>query len=445
MKMGVRRTSVRQFLAHLLSSALKAVDPEEAVRRHVRRRGSVLYIGSRAIHLDSRSRVMIVGAGKAAVPMARALEHILGSHLHGGCVVTKYGYGGPTKRIQVLEAGHPIPDQAGEAGAQRILAIARGLNSNDLLFVALSGGASSLLPAPPAGLNLTDKQRTTDVLLKSGADIQAVNAVRKHLSAIKGGQLAEATKAHVETLVLSDVLGDDLASIGSGVTAPDPTTFVDARAVLRQYRLWHKVPRPVRTHIGRGCRGEIRDTPKPGSRVFRRVQNEIVGNNQAAVDAVSSTAWADDVTPFILTTTLTGEAREAARVFGILARQIVSRGRPLHRPCCIIAGGELTVTVRGSGTGGRAQEFALAAAREIAGLKRVWVIGVGTDGTDGPTDAAGAVVDGATWQRAVSRGLNPARALRDNDAYPLLRRLGHLIHTGPTGTNVNDLYLLLVL
>ncbi|GKS56882.1 glycerate kinase [Nitrospira sp.] len=377
--------------------------------------------------------------------MARALERMLGTRLQGGCVVTKYGHGGPTQRIQVLEAGHPIPDQAGQVATQRILAIARGLSADDLLFVVLSGGASSLLPAPAEGLSLTDKQRTTDVLLKSGADIRAVNAVRKHLSAIKGGRLAGATKARVETLVLSDVLGDDLASIGSGVTAPDPTTFADARMVLQQHHLWDRVPRPVRDHIGRGCRGEIRDTPKPGSRVFRRVHNEIVGNNQAAVDAAANAAWNDEVTPLVLTTTLTGEAREAARAFGALARQIVDRGRPLHRPCCIIAGGELTVTVRGSGTGGRAQEFALTAAKEIAGLEHVWVAGVGTDGTDGPTDAAGAVVDGTTWQRAASRGLQPARAVKNNDAYPLLKRLGHLITTGPTGTNVNDLYLLLVL
>ncbi len=375
--------------------------------------------------------------------MAHAMERLLGRRLAAGFVVTKYGHRVPTRRIEAFEAGHPVPDAAGAEGAARVLSLARSLSSRDLLIVLVSGGASALLPAPAEGLSLIDKQHTTQLLLKSGATIQEVNTVRKHLSALKGGQLASATKARVVSVILSDVLGDDLASIGSGLTAPDPTTFVMARAILKRYRLWKQVPQSVRRRLGRGCRGQVRETPTADAAVFRRVQNVIIGNNQAAVDAAARTIWKSGLTPFILTTTLTGEARDAAKAFGALAKQIVLRGRPASRPCCILAGGELTVRVRGNGVGGRAQEFALAAAKEISGLKNVWIVGIGTDGTDGPTDAAGAVVDGATWEKAIARKLDPQRALVRHDAYPLFQRLGLLIHTGPTGTNVNDLYLLL--
>lgn len=443
MPVGVRRTSVRRTLDRCLSAALCAVDPVHALRHQVRFRNSILSVGPHQYDLRRVRRVVVVGAGKAAAPMAREMERLLGRRLTAGFVVTKYGHRVPTRRIEVLEAGHPVPDAAGAGGAARVLAIARSLSSRDLLIVLVSGGASALLPAPAEGLSLIDKQETTQLLLKSGATIQEVNAVRKHLSALKGGQLAVATKARVVSVILSDVLGDDLASIGSGLTAPDPTTFVMARAILKRYRLWEKLPQSVRRHVARGCRGQVRETPKSNAAVFRQVHNVIIGNNQAAVDTAARTIWKSGLTPFILTTTLTGEARDAARAFGALAKQIVRRGRPAARPCCLLAGGELTVRVRGNGVGGRAQEFALAAAKEIAGLKDVWIVGIGTDGTDGPTDAAGAVVDGTTWETAIARKLNPQRALAHHDAHPLLQRMGLLIHTGPTGTNVNDLYLLL--
>ncbi len=430
------------MLSRCLSAALCAVDPVQALRQQVCLRKSILSVGPHQYDLRRVRRVVIVGAGKAAAPMAREMERLLGRWLTVGFVVTKYGHRVPTKRIEVLEAGHPVPDAAGAAAAARGLSLVRSLSSRDLLIVVVSGGASALLPAPAEGLSLRDKQQTTQLLLKSGATIQEVNTVRKHLSALKGGQLAAATKARVVSVILSDVLGDDLASIGSGLTAPDPTTFVMARAILRRYRLWEKLPQSVRRHVARGCRGQVRETPKSNAAVFRRVHNVIIGNNQAAVEAAARTIWKSGLTPFILTTTLTGEARDAAKAFGALAKQILLRGRPVARPCCILAGGELTVTIRGNGVGGRAQEFALAAAKEIAGLKNIWIVGVGTDGTDGPTDAAGAVVDGSTWGTAIVRKLNPQRALVRNDANPLLQRLRLLIHTGPTGTNVNDLYLL---
>src|SRR5581483_6892572 len=258
-----------------------------------------------------------------------------------------------------------------------------GLASNDLLIVLLSGGASSLLPALVSGLSLADKQKTTQLLLKSGAAIQEINAVRKHLSAIKGGQLAAATQARVIGLILSDVIGDDLAAIGSGPTAPDPTTFAEACAILRRYGLWRRVPASVRRHLLAGLAGRIAESPKPGARLFARVQHQLIGNNRQAVAAAAAAARRAGLNPLVLTTTLTGEAREAARAFGAVAREIVASGRPVTPPCCVLAGGELTVTLRGRGRGGRAQEFALAAAREIAGLPRLWIAALGTDGTDG--------------------------------------------------------------
>lgn len=428
----------------MLRQAVRAVDPARALTHFLTHHPDALRVAPPA-RAAAPSRVVVVGAGKAAAVMAAAAERVLGPRLSHGVVVTKYGHGRKTNRIRVLEAGHPIPDRAGEAAAQEVLDVVRGTTKHDLLIVLLSGGASSLLPAPAAGLTLEDKQRVTTALLKSGADIHEVNTVRKHLSAIKGGQLAAATKATVVSLILSDVLGDDFGSIGSGPTAPDPTTFADVQNIVRRYRLSATLPLHVRKHVTAGVRGTRAETPKAGAALFRRVTNHIIGNNQAAVDAVVRTAWRAKISPLMLTTTLTGDVRAAAEMFGALAHQVDGRGRPLQRPCCLIAGGELTVTVRGKGIGGRAQEFALAAARQIAGLRDTWVIGFGTDGTDGPTDAAGAVVDGTTWARATQRGLDPARALRQNNTYPLLKRLGQLIHTGPTGTNVNDLYLLLML
>jgi glycerate-2-kinase len=330
-------------------------------------------------------------------------------------------------------------------GATRLLELARGLTREDLLLVLLSGGASALLPVPVPDITLKDKRDTTSLLLRSGATIQEMNAVRKHLSILKGGRLAAATRACVVSLILSDVIGDDLGTIGSGPTAPDVTTYQDAVRILQSYKVWSKIPPPVRRHLLRGRRGTETETPKPGAAVFRRVTHHLVGNNSAAVEAASRICEKEGITPFVLTTELVGEAKAAARWFGSLARQVVLRGRPVHRPCCLIAGGELTVTVHGRGTGGRAQEFALAAAREIRGLQNVYVAGFGTDGTDGPTDAAGAIVDGTTVTLAAKRRLSVPRALSGNNAYPLLKSLKQLIITGPTGTNVNDLYLLLVL
>jgi glycerate-2-kinase len=412
-----------------------------AVDRAISKNGEKLVIGRRRYDLRRYERVVVLGAGKAAASMAQAVELRLGSRLQGGFAVVKHGYAVPTKRIVVAEAGHPVPDRSGQKAAGRLCAMAAELGRRDLLILLLSGGASSLLPAPVAGITLADKQRTTQELLRCGASIRDINTVRKHLSRIKGGRLAELTVATVATLVLSDVLGDDLSAIASGPTTPDPTTYHEAVAILKRYHIWPAIPQRVRQHLDYGCQGLLPETPKPGSSLFRRIHHHIVGNNAAAVKAVARAAREAGLRALVCPA-ITGEARDEGRRFGALAREIVREGKLLQGPCCVVAGGETTVTVSGKGTGGRAQEFAAAAALEIAGLAQVWVAAIGTDGTDGPTDAAGAVVDGNTAARAQRLSVDLDGALKRHNIYPALKKLDQLIMTGPTGTNVNDLYLI---
>lgn len=443
MQIGVRQPRVRVLLKQLITSALHAVDPCEAILRAVKRRGPLLQVGEHRYDLSQYKRIVAVGAGKASARMAAALEQRIGMRLAGGLVVVKYDYTTPTRCIEIIEAGHPVPDAAGQQATLRILTHLEQLTSEDLVFVLLSGGASSLLPAPPPGLTLADKQRTTSLLLRSGATIHEINAVRKHLSTVKGGRLAAATRARIITLILSDVLGDDLGTIGSGPTAPDHTTFAEAVHILQRYGVWNRTPIRARTYLLRGQRGEHPESPKPQASLFNRVHNHIIGNNQAAVEAVAREAKRSGFQPLVLSASLQGTAREAAKWFGAMAREIASTGRPISRPACLIAGGELTVTVRGTGRGGRAQEFALAAAQELAGLHNIWIAGFGTDGTDGPTDAAGAVVDSRTLVRAERLHVDAAQLLADNDSYRFFQTIGGHIRTGPTGTNANDLYLLI--
>ena len=443
--MKIPPSPIRPLLKKLIVRGLTAVNARTAVGRAISRNGVKLVIGRRRYDLSRYERVVVVGAGKATASMARAVEQRLGPRLHGGFVVVKHGHVVPTKRIVVAEAGHPVPDRSGQRAAARLCAMAAELGPRDLLIVLLSGGASSLLPAPVAGVTLADKQRTTQELLRCGASIHDINTVRKHLSRIKGGRLAELTEATVVTVILSDVLGDDLSAVASGPTVPDPTTYQEAVAILKRDRIWRVLPQRVRQHLERGCQGFVSETPKPGSSLFRRVHHHIVGNNAAAVAAVIRAAREAGLRTLVYTPALTGEARVEGQRFGALARNIVREGKPLQRPCCVVAGGETTVTVTGKGTGGRAQEFAASAALEIAGLAKVWVVAIGTDGTDGPTDAAGAVIDGHTVSRAQRLSVDLKGALKRHNTYPALKKLQQLIITGPTGTNVNDLYLLLVL
>jgi glycerate-2-kinase len=435
---------IRPLLIRILRQALHAVEAAAAVRRSVVKHGHALVIGSRRYDLRRYERVVVVGAGKATAPMARAMERILGPRLHSGLVIVKYGHACPTRLIEVREGGHPLPDRAGQSAAARLLAIATSLTKRDLLIVLLSGGASSLMPLPVRGVTLADKKRVTQQLLRCGATIGEINTVRKHLSRIKGGRLAEVTQATVATVILSDVLGDDVSAIASGPTVPDPTTFDDAIDCLKRYHLRRTVPPTVRTHLQRGARGLVPDTPKPGALVFRRTHHHIVGNVEAALMAAMQVARQTGLRTVLYSTALKGEARVTGRAFGSLAKRVMQIGNPVRKPCCLVAGGETTVTVTGNGKGGRAQEFAVAAARAIAGLRNVWVVALGTDGTDGPTDMAGAMVTGDTVAHAKRLGIELDQVLANHDTYPALRALRSHIKTGPTGTNVNDLYLLLI-
>jgi hydroxypyruvate reductase len=319
MHIGVKQPRVRRLLGRLLTSALSAVDPFQAVRQAVTQKGTAIQVGKHRYNLNRYHRIFAVGAGKASARMAIALEQRLGARLTGGFVVVKYGHRAPTSIVAVQEAGHPVPDLAGQQATGQMLALLNQLADDDLVFVLLSGGASSLLPAPAPGVTLADKQRTTALLLYSGATIHEINTVRKHLSAMKGGRMAAATRARMITLILSDVLGDDLGTIGSGPTAADGTTYADAAQILRRYTIWNKVPPNVRAHLLKGRRGKYPESPKPGASLFRRVQNQIIGNNQAAVETVSREAKRCGLHPLILSTSLQGEAREAAKWFGAIA------------------------------------------------------------------------------------------------------------------------------
>jgi hydroxypyruvate reductase len=375
MQIDVPQARVRGIFSRLFKAALGAGDPYGAMLRSIRLQKGALLAGPYRYQLSRYRRIVAIGAGKASARMAQALEHVLGTFLQSGLVVVKYGHGAATKTIQILEAGHPVPDQEGLLAGRQLLDLVTALTKEDLLIVLLSGGASSLLPAPVNGLTLEDKQHTTQLLLRSGATIQEMNTVRKHLSSLKGGQLAATTKAQVLTFLLSDVIGDDIGTIGSGPTAPDDTTFGDAWAIVQRYHLDRTIPQSVRRHLLRGVQRRISETPTSKSVVFKRVRHHIIGGNSAAVDAVSGAAITSGIQSMVLSSTLTGEAREVAKVFGSMAREIAYRARPVRRPCCLLAGGELTVVVTGKGRGGRAQEFALAAAGEIAGLKNVWIAG----------------------------------------------------------------------
>lgn len=419
----------------------------EAVRRHLSLRGGFLRAGAETqIPLAEFDRIFLIGAGKAAPEMAGAIQKILGKRLGHAIVVTKQGHAhrGAGIGCRLIEAGHPIPDRAGVEGARLVSELLRDLNARDLLLVAISGGASALLPAPAPPVTLGAKQKTTDLLLRAGANISDLNAVRKHLSTLKGGWLAAlAYPATVVSLLLSDVIGDPLDVIGSGLTAPDNSTFADAWQILERYGVAQRVPASVRERLESGAAGKLPETPKTGDPIFANVHNVVVASNRLALEAAAHKAKSLGYHSLILASTLEGETREVARVHACILREIAAAGHPLARPACIVSGGETTVTVKGQGKGGRNQEFALAAALKIAGLPDVLVLSAGTDGTDGPTDAAGAIATGETVRRADRLGLSAAQHLQANNAYPFFNALGDLLKTGPTGTNVMDIHLLL--
>jgi glycerate 2-kinase len=411
---GLRRQALRIFQA-----ALKAADPYEAVLRHV--------------HLDVKPyrNIFVIGAGKATAQMARAIERLLPGRITEGEINVKDGHTARLRRIRINECGHPVPDARGVGGARRIAQIASHAGPDDLVICLISGGASALLPLPAPPMTLAVKQKTTRLLLHCGASIHEVNCVRKHISRIKGGQLARlAYPATLATLILSDVIGDDLDVIGSGPTVADRSSIADARAILDKYGIRTKLP--------------LEETPKPGDKIFEKTRNVVVGSNALAVNAAALEARRLGFHTLVLSTSVVGEAREVARVHAAIAREIQASRRPVPRPGCVVSGGETTVTVRGKGFGGRNQEFALAAAIDIAGLRDAVIFSGGTDGTDGPTDAAGAIADGTTLARAQNLGLDAATFLRNNDSYHFFEATGDLIKTGPTGTNVADIQLILL-
>ncbi len=436
---------LRQHAHAIFQAALKAVDPVEAILRRVRLEAETLVVGERKFELKSFDRILVVGAGKAGAPMARALEDILGDRIVDGVIVVKEGHGLPLQRVKIHEAGHPVPDERGIRGAESILSLVKAAGERDLVLCLLSGGGSALLVAPAEGISLENKQEVTRLLLACGADIHEINTVRKHLSRAKGGELARwAHPATVVSLILSDVIGDDLNAIASGPTVPDPGTFVDTEGVLKKYEIWGRVPKSVRGRIQKGLEGNIADTPKSGDAVFQRCYSELVGTNIQALKAAGGAAQKLGYHPLILSSTVAGEAREVAKVLTAIAREVRSSANPAPPPACILAGGETTVTLQGDGKGGRNQEFALAAAMLLDGIENVVLLSGGTDGTDGPTDAAGAIADGHTVSRARAKSLDPLDYLRRNDSYHFFQALGDLVITGPTRTNVMDVYMVLV-
>ena len=422
---GLRRDALAIFRA-----GLKTADPAEAVSLRLSK-----------LRPDRFERIFVVGAGKAGATMARAVERVLGWRIDGGLINVKDGHTARLRRIELNECGHPIPDQRGVDGARRIAEIATKAGVEDLVLCLISGGGSALLPFPAEGISLANKQETTRQLLACGATIHEINTVRKHLSQIKGGQLARlAWPATVISLLLSDVIGDDLSVIGSGPTAPDESTFVGALAVLDKYNIRTTVPAPVRDRLEAGLRGEIPETPK----VTENARNVVVGSNRLAMDAAERKAKELGYRTLVLSTTIEGETRDVARMHAAIGREIAASGRPARRPACILSGGETTVTLTGDGLGGRNQEFALAAAIDIAGLAPAVVLSAGTDGTDGPTDAAGAIADSTTVARAAVKGLDAKRSLAAHDSYHFFEKTKDLIKTGPTGTNVMDVHVVLV-
>jgi hydroxypyruvate reductase len=413
------------------------------VKRNVSRQGDVLRVGSVDYDLSAIDRLGVIGAGKAAGSMTLALNQVLGERIDFGLVVSKRGLPDQSRdmgRVEMVEAAHPVPDSGGVKAASRIRRLAEKMGERDLALTVISGGASALLTLPATGLVLEDLQSTTELLLRSGATIQELNTVRKHLCATKGGQLARMiAPGRTVGLILSDVVGDPLDAIGSGPTAPDPTSFSDAVDIMRRYGLEERVPVPIKNHLFSGRNGQIAETPGTEDPVFDLVQNIVVGSNKHAAEAAACTARKHGLNARIVTTTLEGEARDVGKRAALLAKELVEQGRPIPRPACLVLGGETTVTIRGTGTGGRNQELALAAAIGIDGLEDVLVVSLATDGEDGPTDAAGGVVASNTVSLARSKGMDPMRFLENNDSYSFFHALDDLLITGPTGTNVADL------
>jgi len=435
----------RNDAAAIFKAGLKAVAPDTAIDRFCRRQGDVLWIGEKYFNLTAYENIYLMGAGKATAPMAAAVERLLGDRLTAGVITVKYAHTADLVKVKTIEAGHPVPDQNGELGSEKILEIATAAGENDLCICLISGGGSALLPKAMPGVSLADKQETTRILLACGATIHEINTLRKHLSLIKGGRLAVAAKpATIVSLILSDVVGDDLDVIASGPTVPDNSTFNDCLGIVEKYAIASQLPIPVMDHFENGLTCQALETPKRNDPAFIKTSNIIIGSNIVALMAAESKAADLNYKTLVLSSMIEGETCEIARMHAAIAKEILKTGHPLQPPVCILSGGETTVTLKGEGLGGRNQEFALCTVGDIAGKKPVVILSGGTDGNDGPTDAAGAIVDNTTLERALSLELNIDEYLAKNDSYQVFKALGDLLMTGPTNTNVMDLHIIII-
>ena len=429
---------MKKDILEIIKEGIKSVDPLLCINRSVRLENDILVIKEKRYDLREFENIYIVGAGKASAKMAFAMESILGDKKFEGVVITKYKHLYKTRKIKVIEASHPIPDENGIRGTKKIIELLEKAKENDLVIVLISGGGSSLLVLPKQGISLEEKKKTDKLLLECGADIEEVNTVRKHISQIKGGLLAKkAYPAEVVSLILSDVLGDPIDAIASGPTSPDPTTIRDAIRVLERYDLKEKVPKSIITSLKKG------ETPKPKDKIFKRVSNFVIGNNKMALESSRKKAEELGYNTLLLSSYIEGEAKEVGKVLASIAKEIYYSDHPLKKPAAVISGGETTVTIRGNGRGGRNQELVLSAAIQIRGLD-ICIASLGTDGTDGMTDAAGAIVDGNTIKIANKKGLEAREYLDNNDSYSFFKAIDSLVYTGPTNTNVNDIQVILV-
>ncbi|MCC6545164.1 MAG: glycerate kinase [Nitrospirae bacterium] len=441
----------RKKLISIFDAALKSVESYDSVRKSISLRNEEIIInGQVAYKINDFNKLVVVGAGKATAPMAQAVEDIFGERIDNGIIIVKYGHTRPLKKIIQIEASHPLPDASGLAGTNSIMEMLHNADAKTLVICLLSGGASSLLVSPVGDITLDDKKYVTDLLLKAGATINELNVLRKHISGVKGGRLAEmAYPASVVTLVLSDVIGDRLDVIASGPTVPDSSTFRDAMDVIGKYKLEDKVPDSVLRYIGKGLQGEIEETPMQDGVLFGNVRNVIVGSIKQALAAAAEKAESLGHKAEIIATDIQGDVSQVA---GYLAEKAIEAKKPLKNgsePVCLLSGGETTVAVKGKGLGGRNQELALAFAMAIEGEKGITMLSAGTDGTDGPTDAAGAIVDGETFSLACKYGIDPITYLGNNDSYNFFKNLDsltgmhHHMITGPTWTNVMDMQIML--
>jgi len=436
---------MREHAKRMYQAALAAVNPKEAIHRHLRREGEFLHFGKENLDLRAFDRIFVVGAGKASAPMAVAVEEILGDRITSGIVNVKYAHTDAVKKIKLMEAGHPVPDEKGMEGARLQVEMVSGAKERDLVICLISGGGSALMPLPVEGISLQEKQKVTKLLLACGATINEMNAVRKHISRAKGGQLARwASPATLLSLILSDVVGDPLDVIASGMTVPDTSTFEEVYTIFKKFGILGKVPKSILAHIESGRAGAIPETPKEGDPIFARVHNLVIGSNILALQAAEQVAKDLGYRALILSSFIEGEAREVAKALVGLAKEVRKTGHPLAEPACLILGGESTVTLQGKGMGGRNQEMALSASLRLEGIPDLLFLSLGTDGSDGPTDAAGALADGETVGRARALGMKALDYLQENDSYHFFERLGDLIKTGPTNTNVNDIQIILI-